>query len=308
MAFQSPGALYHIQKIGYGGVDIFFFLTGYGLFHSLHKSQDLKNYWRRRMSRVLPAYLPFIICWIFVMLPRYGFRTTEAIRSILGNLFMIGYWLGVPSMFNWYMSSLILFFLLAPFLFVCITKSKSPFRSLVILIGCSLIAGLCCIGDDRYMAISRLPIFLLGMAFAMDWKYARNTLMGRLALWFSLLLGMSALLFCFSCYSEFLATYGMYWHPFILITPPLCLSLCFFFHCMEKNRFLFAPLRMLGKASFEIYLFNVWLEKLGKENKVDNPWIWLTASLGCLFMGIGYHWIVQWGRDRVRVLREKSIY
>jgi len=293
MAFQSPGLLYHVQKIGYGGVDIFFFLTGYGLYHSLHKGRELRSYWRRRMSRIMPAYLPFILCWIFMMLPRYGLRTTEYIRSILGNLFMIGYWLGAPSMLNWYVSSLIMFFLLAPFLFACIFHSKKPFRTLVILIGCSLLIGLCCIGEDRYMAISRLPIFILGMAFAMEWKYIWKSVAGRLAMWFSFLIGVSTLFLCFSRYSELLAPYGMYWHPFVLITPPLCLSLCCFFHHMEKAQFLLSPLRVLGKASFEIYLFNVWLEKLCKDNKVDNPWICLLASLGCLLVGVGYHWSIQ---------------
>ena len=306
MAFQSPGVLHHIQKIGYGGVDIFFFLTGYGLFHSLRKSHDLRSYWCRRMGRILPAYLPFILCWMLVMLPRYGLRATEVIRGVLGNLFMIGYWLGTPAVFNWYMSALILFLLLAPLLFACISQSGKPYHMLAILLGCAMLAGLCCIGDDRYMAVSRLPIFLLGMAFAMKGESTWKPLTSRLALLISFFVGLGVLFLFFACYPELLVPYGMYWHPFVLITPPLCLSLGFLFHRMESVRFLFLPLRMLGRASFEIYLLNVWLEKLAKENQVADPWIWLPASLGCLLAGIGYHWVVQRGKERIRALREKK--
>ena len=307
MAFQSPGILYHIQKIGYGGVDIFFFLTGYGLIHSLRKDQALSNYWRRRMSRILPAYLPFILCWMLVMLPRYDLRTTECIRSVLGNLFMIGYWLGTPSIFNWYMGSLFLFFLLAPVLFACISQSGKPIRIFGVLFSCSLFVGLCCIGDDRYMAISRLPIFLLGMAFAMEWKNTWKPIVVRVTLWVSLLAGLGALLLCFYRYPELLGPYGMYWHPFVLITPPLCLILCSFFRYMGKAQFLLTPLRIMGRASFEIYLFNVWAEKLCKENRLDNPWIWLAVSLGCLFMGIGYHCMLKRIMKKIRAFREKNV-
>ena len=293
MALRSPGILYHVQKIGYGGVDLFFFLTGYGLYHSLSKNNDLSSYWRRRMSRILPAYVPFILCWMLLMLPRYGLSTTEIIRSVSGNLFMLGYWLGAPSVFNWYMGALILFLLMAPLFHACVLKSGQPFRTMAFLLGCSFLAGLCCVGDDRYMAVSRMPVFLLGMAFAMERKSVRKPYANRLALWIALPLGMGALLFCFSRYPELLYANGMYWHPFILITPPLCLFLCFLFHRMERLKFLFAPLRMMGKASFEIYLFNVWLEKWGKEEQITGPWLWLLASLGCLLAGIGYHWIVR---------------
>ena len=63
------GWVYQFQRIGYGGVDVFFFMSGFGLYHSLKKDNDLGRYLKRRIQRILPAYLPFCLVWLMVMVP-----------------------------------------------------------------------------------------------------------------------------------------------------------------------------------------------------------------------------------------------
>ncbi|MEA5014501.1 MAG: acyltransferase [Candidatus Limiplasma sp.] len=290
--FSVSGVLYDIQKIGYGGVDIFFFLTGFGLYHSLGKSQELSGYWKRRMGRILPAYLPLILCYLLVMYPTYGLRATQAVRGALGNLLMVGFWFGTPRLFNWYVSALAVFMLLAPLLYALLSKSPKPGRTLAFLLAWAFFLGLCLIGDERYMGVSRLPIFLLGMAFAMDWRPALGALAKRLLLALSFFAGLAVLLLCFARYPELLNDYGMYWHPFALITPPLCLFLSFLLSKADKARRLFAPLRALGRASFEIYLLNIWLVEWGKREKLTGDLPWLLLCLGCILGGLGYHWLI----------------
>lgn len=302
---SCTGVLYDIQKIGYGGVDIFFFLTGYGLFFSLSKSQDLKGYWKRRMARVLPAYLPFILCWMLVMFPQYGLTATQMIRSFFGNLLMVGFWAEVPKLFNWYVSALLLMLLLAPLLFASLSKSKNPGKTLLILLALSFCLGLCFIGDDRYMGISRLPIFLLGMGFAMDMRPKLSPWLKRVLLLLSFVVGLAILLLCFNRYQELLNDYAMYWHPFILITPPLCIFLAFLFRKAEKARALFLPLRWLGAASFEIYLMNIWLVEIGKKINLAGDGPWLLVSLLSLLLGLGYHWGILAVQKAVQARRKR---
>lgn len=292
-ALSLTGALHDIQKIGYGGVDIFFFLTGFGLYHSLGKSQELAGYARRRMARILPAYLPLILCYMLVMYPSYGLRTTQAIRGALGNLLMVGFWLETPGLFNWYVSALLAFLLLAPFLYALLSQSPRPGRAVALLLAWAFLLGLCFIGDDRYMGASRLPIFLLGMAFAMDWRPALGAWARRLLLILSFGAGLGALLLCFARYPELLNDYAMYWHPFVLMTPPLCLGLSFLMSKAGKACGLLAPLRALGRASFEIYLLNIWLVELGKREKLTGDLPWLLLCLVCILGGLGYHWLVE---------------
>ena len=46
-----------------GSVDIFMFLSGFGIYHSLSKNDNPLRFLQRRMSRLLPAYLPFIVLY-----------------------------------------------------------------------------------------------------------------------------------------------------------------------------------------------------------------------------------------------------
>ena len=290
------GLLYHIQKIGYGGVDIFFFLTGYGLYYSLEKNGNIRAYWGRRMRRILPAYLPFIFCWILVMFPRYQLSTVQAIRSGMGNLLLLGYWFTVPKTFNWYIGGLTLFLLLAPLFHGLLSGSGKPAKTFFFLLCVSVGLGFCCVGLDQYMAISRLPVFLLGMAFAMPlrpFQVSPGVKRGLYMLSFGV--GIFILLLCFARYPELLLTYAMYWHPFALITPPLCIGLAYLFHKGEKIRGIFLPLRLFGEASFEIYLFNIWMVEMGKRYAVSGSWQWLLLSTGSIAVGMGYHFLVKKG-------------
>lgn len=108
------GLLYDVQKIGYGGVDMFLFLSGFGLYHSLSRDADAGRYLLRRARRLLPAYLPFCAVWLCVMLPLYDLGTVQSVRVAAGNLLMLGFFAGTPAMINWYVSALTLTLMLAP--------------------------------------------------------------------------------------------------------------------------------------------------------------------------------------------------
>lgn len=287
------GILYDVQKIGYGGVDIFFFLTGFGLYYSLNQSSDLKGYYARRMHRIMPAYLPFCILWLCVMLPKFELGTAQSIRIITGNLLMIGFFAGVPKMINWYISALIVALVLAPVIFAFLKGAKNSRFTLVMLLAVAFGIGLCFVGSEQYMAVSRLPIFILGMWFAMpvQKEYKRHKAsLGCLA---ALALGIALVMICFDRYPELLIDYGMYWHPFVLIAPALCIGMSKVFDRAEKYKRFFAPLRALGKASFEIFLFNAWVEVLGKQfGLAYNTGSWLLWSAISIAVGLLYHMVV----------------
>ena len=294
------GILGGIQQIGYGGVDLFFFLSGFGLYHSLAKDGDPRRYLLRRARRLLPAYLPFCCVWLCVMLPLYRFGPVQSLRTVTGNLFMLGFFAEAPAMINWYISALALFLLLAPVMAGFLSKSKKQSRSAVLLILWLFAAGLCFIGTEQYMALSRLPVFALGMFFALPAIDSRtNKLFVPLA-WFSFVVGMLLLWFCFTFLPEALNVYGMYWHPFILIAPAMCAGLGALFHKLQKTAALFAPLRAIGNASFEIFLFNAWIEVLGKHfHLAKTPLEWLLWSIGSVVVGCLYHEVVKVCTKRV---------
>lgn len=287
------GIAYDIQKIGYGGVDIFFFLTGFGLYYSLDKSSDLKGYYTRRFKRILPAYLPFCILWLAVMIPCFHLGTAQNIRIVMGNLLMVGFFADVPKMINWYVSALIVAIVLAPSIFALLKGSKNSNHALAGLLVVSLGIGLCFVGNGMYMAVSRLPIFIVGMWFAMPAKKEHKRHTVSIVSFAALVLGIAVLMLCFGRYPELLNDYGMYWHPFAVITPALCILLGKAFHRMEGIKRIFAPLRFLGKASFEIFLFNVWLEVLCKQFEwASDAGSWVLWSAISIVVGCLYHYVV----------------
>lgn len=284
------GLAYQVQRIGYGGVDMFFFLSGFGLYHSLEKDADLGRYLKRRGQRLLPAYLPFCMLWLAVMLPLYGCGLAGSLRVAAGNLTMVGYLAGVEHNINWYVSAMALSLLLAPLFHALLRGAKHSGVRAAGLLAALFAVGFAYIGQDQYMAISRLPVFVLGMLFAAPQteKFSGRKIAAGLAV--ACAVGLAVLYVCLNCFSELLIAYAMYWHPFVLIAPALCAGLGWLF--ARLPRMAAKPFAMLGEASFEIFLFNVWIEVLGKHfGLADQPAEWLLWSVISITAGWLYHWL-----------------
>ena len=287
------GLLYDVQKIGYGGVDMFLFLSGFGLYHSLSRDADAGRYLLRRARRLLPAYLPFCAVWLCVMLPLYGLGTVQSVRVAAGNLLMLGFFAGTPAMINWYVSALALTLMLAPLVYGLMARASHPRRCAVLVAAACFAGGLCFIGTEAYMAVSRLPVFVLGMAAAVPVREEGTSGAYALALAGGAC-GLAVLYGCFARFPETLDFYGMYWHPFVLIAPALCAGLGWLFSRAGRASAALAPLRALGRASFEIFLFNAWVEVLGKRfGLAQGPVSWLLWRRGCVLAGLAYHAVVE---------------
>ena len=158
-------------QVGYGGVDIFFFLSGIGVWHSLEKNNDKLSFYKRRLQRLFPAYVPFIIIWF------WGIRFDgtyeggglslyiQAVQDFLGNIIMLGWINGLENQFNWYIQALLWFYFIAPFFYAIVKKNNWCNIVLFLVLYCMIIASF---DKEILMATSRLPIFFLGILLA-EW-------------------------------------------------------------------------------------------------------------------------------------------
>ena len=110
----GDGLLNRLLFYGYSGVDVFLLLSGYGLYVSLSRSDDLGGYLRRRATRLLPAYWPVCLVWLCTMIPAFGFSPMQILETVAGNVLMVGFLAGAPLNINWYLSCLLLTLLLLP--------------------------------------------------------------------------------------------------------------------------------------------------------------------------------------------------
>lgn len=106
---------------GFTGVDIFLFFSGFGLCYSLNKN-SLGEFYKRRFSRILPLYM---LLGLIAGLMHYQEYT---IWDYICNMTSLSYWGLGGNEFDWYLSSLIIFYLAFPILYWVI--SKSPNRAI----------------------------------------------------------------------------------------------------------------------------------------------------------------------------------
>ena len=72
--------------IGSSGVDIFLLLSGLGLYYSYSKDNNLKNFYLRRIKRVL---IPYLIISVPVYIWYDFFFLSDGIIGFINNLFFI---------------------------------------------------------------------------------------------------------------------------------------------------------------------------------------------------------------------------
>ena len=281
------------SDIGYGGVDICLFASGAGCYYSLSGNSDIGAFIKRRINRIAPTYLCFIVLWLVYQFLREGI----SIPMVIGNLFAVQHLTGNGQSFNWYVSALVLLYFMAPYLKVWIDRSS---RGNQLLFGGFLLLLSIAFWDSRPMIIlaTRFPIFYMGMLFARDSKHdACISIRTAILLLLATVSGLALQLHVNAAYTELLWNKGLYWYPFILIVPGLCVLISWISGLCERSRITQAVtncLTVIGDYSFELYLLHLPLVDLVQDligkyglQRVQKP-IWLLALIsliaGCIIL------------------------
>lgn len=284
----SNEALFFMKEIGYGGVDIFFFASGIGCYFSLDKDGDGYNFIKRRLLRIIPTYWIFMIPWTIYKRAYSGM----GLRVILGNIFCVQGFTGLGEEFNWYISAIWMMYLLAPVFKAVVDRvsSKSQLVFGIVL----LVLFSTSFWDVRFLliAISRIPIFFLGIYFG---KLAKNEVrMNKLHLGIMTIgsiVGFGLLIYWKSIHTDDLYDKGYFWYPFILITPGVCMLISRFMELIKDRngaRIIEKTIRICGKCSFEIYLLHLFFFDIVDYNLMANEVIedkliwWLLTLLALI--------------------------
>lgn len=283
------GLINILKTIGYGGVDICIFASGIGCFYSLCSEPDAATFMKCRIKKLAPTYLIFIVVWLFYQYLIGNFEFQMAI----GNLFAVQNFTGHGQDFNWYISAIFLFYIIAPYLKAIVEKSTTTNKILFLafLIAISFPFW----NSNTYIiTITRLPIFYVGMLFGdICMKNTKITTKHIVGMIVAFILGVVSIIVFFKFASQNLWSFGLYWYPFILITPPLCFAISYiskFFEKIMLTKLIVSFLSICGNHSFELYLvhilliscINVFISKL--DMCVNTYQIWL---IGGVFLLVG---------------------
>jgi hypothetical protein len=164
---------YGLRRMGNIGVDIFFFLSGVGLWFSWMKKPDWRLFYKRRLLRVYPAWI-IMACLYYI--PRFKGGDVMAWVDLVGDITINwDFWLHDELTF-WYIPAAMMLYLFAP-PYMELIRRLPVYRLLpvVMVMGCILVQvghphpprG----GTHRDL-LSRMPIFFIGINMA-RWCAAR---------------------------------------------------------------------------------------------------------------------------------------
>lgn len=283
--FSIPGfshipLVYPFISMGSAGVDVFMFLSGYCLCLSFVRDSSISHFYEKRVLRLLVPYL-------IVAVPYFLWRNSTISAQDNGTINLVGFFCDITGisfwsrgMKNaWFVDAIFLFYLVFPFLFRVVSKSKVHALLAVVLsyIFIFLAYFVHFPGFDNYaIAISRFPAYLIGIILAYYHcapHYSRNTLIVS-ALLLVLLVG----LFPIKTIQEHYGLHGIFlWVPYILLVLPIIYLGRLFLAKWGSAFFGF-----LGSISLELYMVHVFLINILKWyglNNVFGIWVWVLLPL-----------------------------
>ena len=139
------------KALGQNGVDIFLFLSSFGLYYSWQKDPDTKNFLKKRFLRIIPVFIP-------VALFRCYYLRYDLFQSFL-TITALEFWINTGRSV-WYISAIIVLYLITP---IYLKKFENNERKLTMLsIVSSFIIGALFFKTGYTVFFCRVPIFFLG--------------------------------------------------------------------------------------------------------------------------------------------------
>ena len=256
-SFGTIAGYSFFKNIGYGGVDLCLFASGAGCYYSLCKNSNFFDFAKRRLLRIFPTYWCFLPFWFI-----YGFKAFDLkLPDVIGNILGVQNFTGKNNAFNWYISAILLFYILAPYLKIVCDKVGSLPKQLLVVALLFAFSVPFWNNNTLIVTVTRLPIFYLGMIFAKQSREGAKLSWNNIAACIIFMIsGFVLLWIAFHQLKDYRWTHGLYWYPFILITPGLCVCLSLVSSLLDKCKatsWIVSILSIIGKYSFEIYLTHI---------------------------------------------------
>lgn len=267
------------SSIGYGGVDIFLFLSGFGLINGY--KGNTRQFYIRRLARLYPTYL---LCAFLTFWQKGDINPLHPLIASTG----IGYFLpgmNIPSI-EWYVPTMYVLYLIFPwFMKKSGIENIQKTVAIAITFGLFLTAILIFIQKGTViLTTSRIPIFFIGVYFGFLYKCNISLSGSIMKFWMSL----SVVALCIQMYIVsifdvvFLWRNAIYFLPFSIIVPGLSFLISKVLDKFNKNiSFCFS---FVGSLSLEMYLIHVLLLNYWKRYLFDWTISYTTMSFIFFFI------------------------
>ncbi len=150
-----------------GGVDGFLILSGLGCYYSYNRIRNIRKYYIRRITRIMPTYIFIIACYAVFSIIIIKDKT---VTQYLYDYSLVTFWTdGVLK--EWYIASLIVLYIVSPLMFILIDKNKTIYKILIVAIMVlSVLLGMLNLSDNletvNEIFGSRISAFMIGILLA----------------------------------------------------------------------------------------------------------------------------------------------
>lgn len=284
-----------ISGYGYGGVDIFMFLSGLGLYYSLSKKNfSLSVFLKKRISRIFPAY--FIVWFIL------GFLINkDPFPTYLWKCTTIGYWTN-NIYYDWFIPAIFSIYIIFPFMYKYTYHQKCQFTIIILILFSIILSFLCTnifnnsIDNWHFLLIYRIPIFLYGTYIA---HYITHNIDKKNFIITAFIGTCIAILLYVTMRDELRYKYILV----SLIAPILIILLCLIFN---RSSILTIWTKYIGNRSLEIYLIHLIFLHIQRISIEASPFIEDIITLIFCILSIVFGSILKFAIDQIFEIINKN--
>ena len=265
-AFTGKTDVFHfIHDIGFYGVDMFLMVSGLGLYFSMRNSKNALDFYKKRAIRILPAYLIVVLTWYLFY--KTNVSTGDKILSILGINYFRGTVYSVPERFDWFIPTLILFYLLVPLYDKLFQKAAVKWK--FTCLACLISPVLCIVFYHTHMqplygSIVRIPIFLIGYNIGWFLYEKKEEQKGSWMVYIPLMAVGLITGYYFQnviCQAVPNTVWGINAYPATLVAPGISILIAILVMLAHKylkivGKIITFPFYICGRYSLEIYLIH----------------------------------------------------
>ena len=239
------------NNIGFCGVDVFLFLSGWGLYYAL-KKHNLTAFYKRRYRRLIPPFV--VVCVVKALFGHWEFM--KFFKAVTCWSFITEY-IHIPI---WFIPAIALIYLFFPLYFKAFEKfsNKYIFTAMAIVLWFALsFGGLVLFGrKDVFIFLNRLPIFIVGVLFG--WlAYSGKKIPGKvcaIAVPIMLLGGFQLQYYCTFRKLKFILPVTNNGLPAFLIGISVCIAAAYCFKLLGKVTVIQKVFGFLGEMTLEFYV------------------------------------------------------
>ena len=231
---------------GYGafgiiGVEWFLLLSAVGQFYSLKRNSDTFSFYKRRILRILPAYL-------IVSIPYFLIKYPFSFRDFVIRLFGLNFPLWGEMAF-WFVSLILICYLITPFYYRIILKYRYSFIIPFILVVITFLLSYHLPRTE--ILVTRIPCYLLGLHLA-KYVYSGKVITDTKTIKVVYITSVLAVFLLLTIYVDFVGIELVRLIYFFCSVP----SLFFVLMVAKKVTFLNGILAFVGVISYEVYLLH----------------------------------------------------